>query len=89
VFHASENWLESITGVGNNTVTFSRPEADIGGFVLLVSSRFEGIDNLRFNAPAFPPVVVPEPQSIAMLVSGLAAIALGRLRGKARRVETE
>lgn len=67
--------LQVVTGTDNATVTFSQQTEGIAGFVLLTSSRYEGIDNLRFDTPQ-----LPEPASIALLGIGITTLGILRLR---------
>jgi hypothetical protein len=70
--------LETVTGTGDQFVSFTRAEADIAGFLLLSSSRREGIDDVRFAGPT-----VPEPRTLVLLGVGVLMLVLGQTAHRA------
>jgi hypothetical protein len=57
-------------------LVFERPVRDIQSFTLFTSSSFEGIDDLTFNTTA----PIPEPGTLLLVGSGLAALSRWRRR---------
>jgi hypothetical protein len=80
IYDRDNHLLSSVSGTTDGPVVFSRTVRDIHRFTLIVSSRWEGIDNLSFNAPQ-----VPEPATLLLFGTGMAGLsAVIRRRRKAQ-----
>jgi PEP-CTERM motif-containing protein len=67
--------LASITGFSDQLVSFSRPGRDIVGIFMSMGTAVQGMDNLSFNAPQ---ATTPEPSTLLLIGTGLAALARRR-----------
>jgi hypothetical protein len=78
IFDASFALLDSGAGPAGGDVYayFSRPSFDIKYFQ--VTGDFFALDDLQFDGAAATPI--PEPGTVVLLVSGLAAVALLKRR---------